>query len=159
MRTTPQQGISFHDPKCRTDNSTGSRCTSKCCSDCANPTCPIPRGVLGGRSNQVQFRIVAEQIVCAGCGAWHDRNGTWRSEAAVSESLAANALRVIQMNQQLGPQRLKHQMKELDPDYGPAKTGESAWYDLSCWVLLLQQKRSTTFDCVVFRRASSLRSC
>jgi len=41
---------------------------------------------------------------------------------------AATAARKL-MLQQLGPQRLKHWMKELDPDYSPARrTGESAWW-------------------------------
>jgi len=39
---------------------------------------------------------------------------------------AAKAVKKL-MLQELGPQRLKHRMMELDPDYGSARTGESAW--------------------------------
>ena len=135
----PQQAISRYDPKCRADNPADSRCKAGCCSDCENPDCSLPRGAL--HAQRVKFRRVSGKIVCSQCARYFDHNGTWRSAAAVSEALSARMLRLQQqiaaarpvralMLQQLGPQRLKHWMKELDPDYGPCgstRTGESAW--------------------------------
>ena len=157
MGMTPKEVISFHVAKCREDNPSGSRCTSSCCSNCANPTCPFPRGTLRSDSNQVHFSNIEGQIVCINCAVSYNKHGTWRSEATVSEAQAARSLRMRLV--QPARQRLKHQMKELALAYGPTKTGESAWCDLSCLLLLLHQKPSITFDCVVFRKASSLRSC
>ena len=120
----------------------------------AAPTAPTQHSLFPeARSEQVQFRNIKGQIVCNNCAAWHVKYGTWRSEATVSEAQAAHSLRMSLFNP--GQPRLKHQMKELeDSAYGPTKTGESAWCDLSCLLLLLDQKRSFTFDCVVFRKSS-----
>ena len=158
MRTTSQEVISFHVAECCEATPPGSRCTTGCCSNCANPTCPFPRGTFRSGSKQVHFRNIKGQIVCINCATLLDTHGTWRSEATVSEAQAAHSLRMSLFNP--GQPRLKHQMKELeDSAYGPTKTGESAWCDLSCLLLLLDQKRSITFDRVVFRKSSSLRSC
>ena len=136
----PQQAISRHDPKCRADNPADSRCKAGCCSDCANQDCSFPRGALNGFSQQVMFQSVAGKIVCGRCAGYFKLHGIWRTDAAVSEAVPARMLRLQQHNsaataarklmlQQLGPQRLKHWMKELDPDYSPARrTGESAWW-------------------------------
>jgi len=134
----PQQAISRHDPKCRADNPADSRCKAGCCSDCENPDCPVPRGALYDFPQQVKFQRVSGKIVCRLCAQYFGRNGTWRSEAAVSEAQSAKIVRLQQdwsaakaarklMLEELGPQRLKHWMKELDPDYSPERRGESAW--------------------------------
>jgi len=161
MRTTLREVISFHVAECRQANPPDSRCTSGCCSNCANPTCPFPRGVLRGRWNQVHFKRIQEQIVCDTCALCHSRHGIWRSETIVSKSRAAQLLKLsLYTPAQRHAGRLKNQMKELeDCAYGPTKTGGSGWCDLSCFLLLFDQKRSSTFDCVVFRKSSSLRSC
>jgi len=93
-RTTPREVISFHVVKCREDNPSGSRCTSGCCCNCANPTCPFPRDTLRSDSNKVQFRNIEGQIVCTNCAVSYIKHGTWRSEATVSEAHAARSLRM-----------------------------------------------------------------
>ena len=152
MRTTSKETISFHVAKCREENPPGSRCTSGCCSDCANPTCPFPRGALSQRRGvkQVTFKNVKGQIVCSTCAGWHGKHGTWRSEAAVSASQAAKSLKMSTVIHQMRA-RVKHQMQALeDLAYDPTKRGESVWCDLSSLLLLLDQKLSFDFDCVVF---------
>ena len=163
MRTSARKIISFYVAKCREDNPPGSRCTSSCCSDCANTACPFPRGALTHMKGalRVTFRNFKGQIVCSACAQWHGKHGTWRSEAAVSSLHATNSLMSSTMSSTWNTQmtqmraRLKHRTLALeDPDrYGPTTSGESASCELTSVLLLLHQKRSFAFDC--FRCAQS----
>jgi len=108
MRTASKEIISFHVAECREENPPGSRCTTGCCSNCANPTFPFPRGTIRSGGKQVQFRNIKGQIVCNNCAAWHVKYGTWRSEATVSASQAAHSLRMSTAKP--AQPRLKHQM-------------------------------------------------
>ena len=66
----------FSTAHCRQNNPPGSRCTSGCCSDCANPTCPFPRGKIKPGRNFPAF----SKSLCDACSLNFDRTGVMRSK-------------------------------------------------------------------------------
>ena len=164
MRTSFVEVISKYDTKYREDSPSDSRCLSGCCSDCTNTACPFPRGKLFHvrGAYRLKFRNFRGQIVCHQCAVFYGKHGTWRSEAAVSVLIATHSLKQSEWRSQMNKEggRLKHRSLALeDPAYGHTHSGESASCELTSMLLLLHQKLSCAFDCVVFRKSSSRRSC
>ena len=135
MRNQPTAATaqSRYDAECRQNNPPDSRCTSGCCSDCANITCPLPRGVLRAHRGLLKLFFVKHQgkIVCEMCASFFRTNATWRSEALLAASRELKKDQILQLCAANSAEarlkgRLKHKLQEeIDKDYGPNTTGES----------------------------------
>jgi len=70
----------FSTAQCRQDTGPpGSRCTAGCCSNCANPICPFPRGYINPGRLHPSFLVCDNKAVCRACHSFYGRNGVMRT--------------------------------------------------------------------------------
>jgi len=79
LPTQNSLGKGFSTAQFREDNPPDSRCTTGWCSNCANPTCPFPRGYINLRRPHPDFAVCDNKAVCRACYAFYSRNGVMRT--------------------------------------------------------------------------------